>query len=251
VSKSATCLVLLSSVAIAHSSCASVATQPRRANDPRGLVASDAKEPVSLFPSDTAILTDAEIARILDVRVGLRNRVRLAVLHLDHRSMDFGYLYGGEGVPIGWLNADMFALLRKLERVHDASYLPSVLIPAKLTVGHLREAGARYQADLLLIFRTECRTYQQYRLFRASQAKAYCLADAALLDVRTGIVPFTSRATKDYLIEEKDTEIDLAETVRRSEQTAVEAAMLENATNLASFLKSVSVAPAEVGAGRK
>jgi hypothetical protein len=31
----------------------------------------------------------------------------------------------------------------------------------------------------------------------------------------------------------------LAETVRRSEQTAVEAAMVENANNLAAFLKSL------------
>jgi hypothetical protein len=238
VSKYRTHLILPASILlVALSSCASVATQPRPERDLKA-AEGDSKEPLSLFPSDTATLTDAEIAHILDVNVRLRSRVRLAVLHLDHRSVDFGWLYGG-GAPVGWLNAEMFAVLRKLDRVYDASYLPSVLIPSKLTVAHLREAGARYQADLLLIFRTECRTHQQYRLFRASRAKAYCLADASLLDVRTGIMPFTSRATRDYLIEEKESEIDLAETVRRSEQTAVEAAMLENANNLASFLKSL------------
>lgn len=245
---SATRLIALTWLAIAPASCASVGTQPRPATDLRGPAEREAKETLSLFPSDTEILSDAEIARILDVRLGLRSRIRLAVLHLDHRSVDFSYLYRGEGVPIGWLHADMFAMLRKLERVYDASYLPSVLIPAKLTVGHLREAGARYQADLLLIFRTECRTHHQFRIFRASQAKAYCLADAALLDVRTGLVPFTSRATRDYLVEEQKSEIDFAETVRRSEQTAVEAAMFENASNLASFLKTL---PSGEGDGGK
>jgi hypothetical protein len=239
VSKHPTHLIPAAILLVALSSCASIATQ-RRPDDWKA-AEKGSKEPLSLFPSDTATMTDAEIARILDVNVRLRSRVRLAVLHLDHRSVDFGWLYVGAGAPVGWLNAEMFAALRKLDRVYDASYLPSVLVPSKLTVAHLREAGARYQADLLLIFRSECQTYQQFRLFRASRAKAYCLADASLLDVRTGLMPFTSRATKDYLIEEKESEIDLAETVRRSEQTAVEAAMLENANNLASFLKSLPV----------
>ena len=47
------------------------------------------------------------------------------------------------------------------------------------------------------------------------------------------------RGDRDCLIEEKESELDLAETVRRSEQTAVEAAMVENANNLAAFLKSL------------
>jgi hypothetical protein len=216
-------------------SCGSVSTQMR----PREPASPTAEGPLSLFPSDAAALADAEIARILDVRVALPAHVRIGVLHLEHRSADFSWLYSGERTPATWLFAGMFTALRKAERAYDASYLPSMLVPQKLTVGHLREAAARYQADLLLIFRTECRTYQRYKVFSASEAKAYCLADAAVLEVRTGLVPFTSRATQDFLIEEKKEDVELGETVRRSEQLAAEAAMTENATNVVAFLRGL------------
>jgi len=214
--------------------CGSIATQPR----PYAAALAGARDegPTSLFPSDAETMGDAEIARILDAQVALPRRARIAVLHLEHRSADFGWLYAGERAPATWLFADMFTTVRKSPRAYDVSYLPSVLVPHKLTVGYLREAAARYQADLLLIFRTECRTYQQYRLFSASQARAYCLADAALLEVRTGIMPFTSRSLQQFLIPESKADLDLSETVGRSEQTAAEAAMAENAGNLATFL---------------
>jgi hypothetical protein len=107
------------------------------------------------------------------VRPVLRDRLRVAVLHLGHRSVDFAWLYHAEPVPATWLQEKLFTALHGAAGVHDASYLPSFLIPVKLTVAHLREAAARYQADLLLVFQTECRTHQEYRLFQASRAKAY------------------------------------------------------------------------------
>jgi hypothetical protein len=228
----AICLALL----VTTGSCSSVSTQMR---PHQAALPPPTEGPLSLFPSDAAALGDAEIGRILDVRVALPAQVRIGVLHLEHRSADYGWLYAGERTPATWLFTGMFEVLRKAERAYDASYLPTMLIPQKLTVGYLREAAARYQADLLLVFRTECRTYQQYNVFKASEAKAYCLADAAVLDVRSGLVPFTSRATQDFLIKEAREDVELGETVRRSEQLAAEAAMAEIATNVVAFLRAL------------
>ncbi len=216
--------------------CSSVASRPHERLQMSG---DETAGPLSLFPDDQAVLADADIERILQARPVLRDRLRIAVLHIGHRSVDFAWLYHSEPVPATWLQEKLFASLNAAAGVHDASYLPSFLIPPKRTIGHLREAAARYQADLLLVFQSECRTHQQYRFFQASQAKAYCLADAGLLDVRTGLVPFTSRAVQEYLLEEHRSDLDLGDTVRRSEQTAVEAAMAENAQNLVTFLGSL------------
>lgn len=221
---------------LAAAGCASIASRPHPAL--HTVSPNDQQQPVSLFPADRAALSDPEIEKILSARPLLRPEMRVAVLHLEHRSVDFSWLYRSEPVPTTWLHEKLFAALRGAAGIHDASYLPAFLTPQKLTVGHLREAAARYQADLLLIFRTECRTHKQFRLFSASQAKAYCLADAGVIDVRTGLVPFSSRAVEQYVIDQQQAEMDLEETVRRSEQTAVEAAMAENGRNLAAFMES-------------
>ena len=64
--------------------------------------------------------------------------------------------------------------------------------PAEYTF--LREAAARYQADLLLLFRSSCRTFERYRLFEQDQARAFCAVESVMLDVRTGLVPFVATA---------------------------------------------------------
>ena len=228
---------------LAATGCASVASRPHPSLHTAPPDGPDEQQPLSLFPADGAALSDTEIARILSARPLLRPEMRVAVLHLEHRSVDFSWLYRSERVPATWLHEQLFAALRGAPGIHYASYLPAFLTPQKLGVGHLREAAARYQADLLLIFRTECRTHKQFRLLSASQAKAYCLADAGVIDVRTGLVPFSSRAVQQYVIDQEKAELDLEETVRRSEQTAVEAAMAENGRNLAEFMRAAQRRP--------
>jgi hypothetical protein len=220
--------------------CSSVATQARSS---RYSAATEdrpaAGAPLSLFPSDEATLGDADIARILAARPALGSHLRVAVLHLEHQSNEYGWLRDDVRTPTTWLLEKLFATLRGAEGVEDASFLPSFLVPQKITVGHLREAAARYQADLLLVFRSECRTHEEFRVFRPSLAKAFCLADAGVLDVRTGIISFTSRALEEFTIVEEQSELDLMETVRRSEKIAVEAAMAENGQNFASFVAAI------------
>jgi hypothetical protein len=47
------------------------------------------------------------------------------------------------------------------------------------------------QADLLLVFRVSSDTYTQYRAFAKDKVKAYSTCEMVLLDIRTGLVPFT------------------------------------------------------------
>jgi hypothetical protein len=228
------CLVVISSSV----GCASVATRP----PPPGLQERPAEPGASLFPGDAATLDDREIARILGARFEPRARMRIALLYLEHRSMDVGWVYGPRQTASAQapssINEKLIGVLRGAAGVYDASYVPSFMSPTKLTVGNLREAAARYQADLLLLYRSECHTFEEYRVFRPSRAKAYCVAEAAAIDVRTGILPFTSRAVRDFEVVELSDDLALAEAVRRSEQLAVDGAMVENGQNLVKFLQA-------------
>jgi hypothetical protein len=230
-------LILLTLVIV--TGCGSVSTQkpPPNAIEPH-----DPEE--SLFASDAELLSDDDINRILKTRVHIPEAIRVGLIFLEHRSLpDYGrywYYYRIEE-PTEELRLAVKPVLRLRDddRVYDVSYLPTFLLPEQLTVGVIREAGARYQADWVLLFKTETRSYSKWRPFRPDQARAYCVAECAVLDVRTGIIPFTSRAKQNITIEEEDKEWSATETVERSELVAIEAAMNENIDNLLRFLKQI------------
>ena len=201
---------------------------------------SEEKE-VSLFPSDAAVLSDAAIATILDSTVRLPKRARIALLHIEHRSAGRFWGWGPYWTTIGPTVQQEVATavaqqLQTSSRVQQASTLPTFLLPEKPTVGHLREAAARSQSDLVFVYRTDCQAYERTRFFRASQAKAFCSAESALLDVRSGIVPFTTRSLRDFTIAQQSSDAGFLETVRKAEAQAFTSALEENARTLVGFL---------------
>ena len=117
--------------------------------------------------------------------------------------------------------------------------LPSLMIPRQMSIPVLREAAVRMQADLLLIFRVAGDTYAQYRVFAKDKAKAYSTCELVLLDVRTGLVPFTRVLTRERLELKQSTDLDLAEAMRRAEERAATEALKTAADELVTFVKSV------------
>jgi hypothetical protein len=191
----------------------------------------------SLFPGDASVLSDEAIAKILQHRYRAPRVSRIALL-------PFGWARWS-----GWseqlavvtdeINAEVLAILRSSRKVYDAAILPSILVPEKRTVGHLREAAARFQADLLLVFRSACESFEKYRLFRANQVKGYCHVEAVLLDVRTGIVPLVASSLKNFGGSQEPGDFDLREAVLRSQLTAL-AALGEISRSVVSFLEKDS-----------
>jgi hypothetical protein len=188
-------------------------------NNPEG-----GDEEPSLFKSDTEILSDSAIRRILEYRLELPSSSRLAVLQVGARSVE-DWRWSGEPRLPGEVTEKLLTALRSSARVRSASPLPSLLVPRHRTVGYLREAAARYQADLLLVYRTDCRTFERYRVFAADVVKATCVVEAVLIDTRTGIVPFTATVSRNFEAKKAKTETNFGETVRRVELEAVAAGL--------------------------
>jgi hypothetical protein len=189
----------------------------------------------SLFGGDEAVLSDAEIARILEYRYTAPLLTRVALL-------PFGWsTWSGwseeMAVSAAAVDADVIATLRGSARIYDASFLPSILVPEKRTVPYLREAAARYQADLLLVFRSGCQSFERYRWVGEDQSRAYCAVEAALLDVRTGLVPFVASSTENYDITESETDLNFRETILRSQLAAIAASLQEIAASVVAFLE--------------
>jgi hypothetical protein len=110
--------------------------------------------------------------------------------------------------------------------------------PPQATIPTLREAAVRLQADLLLVFRLTSDIYYQPRLFARDQIRAYCTCEAVLLDVRTGLVPFTAITTRDRLEKKAKQDLDINETMRRAETAAVLDSLRTASDKLTDFLQS-------------
>lgn len=189
----------------------------------------------SLFSGDAATLSDEAIQKILAYEYSppLLSRVAL---------MPFGReVWSGWSeelaVASGKMRTDVLDRLRASPRVYDASYLPSILVPENRTVPHLREAAARYQADLLLVYRSYCESFDRYRIFAADRSRAYCGVEAVLLDTQTGLVPFTTVATRTFDVVENQDDTNFRETRLRAQLDATAAAMGDVSNEIVQFLE--------------
>jgi hypothetical protein len=185
----------------------------------------------SLFRSDLEVLSTEEIDKILSFRVQLPSDAHLAVLRLGSSEdlLSWAFLTGAN---------HPFAVLAETPKLARVSWLPSLLIPEKLTVPLLREAAARFQADLLLIYRTPCQRFQDYRLFGSDTARTYCVAEGVLLDVRTGIVPFSSAVPREVQAKETGADVSFHETMKKAEAAAISEALVDLAKQLSTFLQA-------------
>jgi len=188
-----------------------------------------------LFSGDAATLSDEAIQKILayDYVPPALSRIALMPSGRDAwSSWSEELAFASEK-----MQTEVLERLRASPRVYDASYLPSILVPEKRTVPHLREAAARYQADLLLVYRSHCQSFERYRIFASDSLRAYCGVEAVLLDTRTGLVPFTAVATRSFDVVENPSDTNFNETRLRAQLDATASAMSEVSAEIVRFLE--------------
>lgn len=188
----------------------------------------------SLFKGDQAVLSNQELDRILTAKVTLADRHRLAVVRLTGRSALFQTIANLEAE-----NSELFLKsLSAAPHFSQVRFMPALLIPERRTVPYLREAAARFQADLLLVYGTRLRTFQRDRLIGADEAKAESVVESVLLDVRTGIVIHSAHAAEGIMARKLPGDLNFAETVAKAETDAMGKALLKVAVSVVEFVNA-------------
>lgn len=198
----------------------------------------------SLFSSDQSVLDDAAVKTILSSKLELPAKAKIALMRFpdSEAQKNYGRYYWRSEEYLKLLQSQMDALstaLRASEQITETTPLPSLMTPQRASIPLLREAAVRMQADLLLVFRVNSDTYFQYRMLTKDRVKAYSTCELVLLDVRTGLVPFTRVISREQLELKLSTDFDLSETMRRAEQNAAAEALNQAAADLVAFVKSV------------
>jgi hypothetical protein len=214
--------------------------------DEGGLYESQPTLAASLFRSDQAVMDDEAVRRALASHVVLRARARIALMKFPGAENAALRFYGS----FYWRSEDYLKTqqtyidtvsckLTASERVAEVILLPSLLTPKEATIPVLREAAVRLQADLLLVFRPTSDIYYPSKIFTRDQVKAYCTCEAVLLDVRTGLIPFTTVITRDRSDQKEKEDLDLNETMRRAESAAVLDSLNALSDQLVTFLAGI------------
>lgn len=196
------------------------------------------KASASLFASDAAEVDVEAIGKLLDTKVVIPTPARMMVIRLDqprHPQWESGKLaLKDHGVQAAFIGE-----LRKCKRLMDVAYLPPLLSPDTRTIPHFRQAAARCQADLILVYRAQSRIRTRDRILARDQAKALCTVEALLVDTRTGIVLFTSMSVQEHIAKKSDDDFDFSETSDRAQTEAVGQSLAEIGSDLAAFMDVV------------
>ncbi len=220
---------------ITLSACASVSTNHRPSSYNQEYNSAPSFS-ASLFGGNAEGFNEEAIQKILSYRLSLPAQSRVAILNLN-QDASWRYYSNSFTHLDDEMIKGLITNLNQSPRVYDASFLPALVIPQKKSLTTLRIAAARYQADLLLTYRTYCELFKKYKFIDPDIIKAYCTVEAIALDIRSGIVSFTAISTNEFTTEKKDEDINFFETHKKAEMKAINAGLAEVSLTLRDFIE--------------
>ena len=199
------------------------------------------QEPItqSLFNDKDSNISEENIQKILNGSYKLPDQLRVAVVKLESKQTQRNYYYWRDEHYLKAQQSyqDMLSgILKGSSRVSQTSIIPSILVSSNPTFTNIRESAVRMQADVVLIYSINCDIYEKYRLFSSTDIKAFATTQVVLMDVRTGLIPFSTIATKDFQSKKQKEDMDDSEAKERVKNQAVLLTMEEIGTQLSAFL---------------
>jgi len=201
----------------------------------------------SLFPSDKNVLEEEAIQKILTSKFAMPRTVKVALFRLTDaqqqqaiRYYGYGYWRSEEYLKIQQTYIDTIAQeISKSDRVDEVASIPAVLTPKEPSLPLIRETAVRLQADMVMVLKLSTDVYERYRMFQTSQAKAFCTCEGFLFDVRTGLIPFSTIITKEFLATQEKADASFTETMVRAQKEAALLALAALGQDTVTFLSEI------------
>lgn len=184
----------------------------------------------SLLKDAKAMLSEEAIKTLLESRIRIPERAKIAILPLGHTST--------HAEESGWgaqaysrqveIPQERKTYLEALElplaqtgRLSEITHVPSLMLPQEISLTRLREVAALMQADLLLVYSTKSLliSWRAFMLLAPDEVRAVASIELILLDVRTGVVPYAETFDAEHVERENSDDYSLADTQRRAEKT--------------------------------
>lgn len=187
-------------------------------------VNNDAPITKSLFDDKNSTISEENIQKILDGNYKLPNDLRVAFVKLESSQNQRRYYYWSDEQYLKSQQEylDLFSeKFKNSNRVKSIATIPDILISKNPTFMSIRESAVRTQSDIAVIYSINSDIYSQYKLFSKTNIKAFATTQLIVLDVRTGLVPFTTIVTKDFQGKKNETDLNESEATNRIKNQAV------------------------------
>jgi len=191
----------------------------------------------SLFTDRAGTISEENIQKTLDGSYRLPSSLRVAVVRLENMPQRRSFWNDEDYAKTQQSYLDLFTdKFRQSPKVKSVSLVPDILISKSPSFTVIRETAVRMQSDVVLVYSISSDIYSKYKVFSSPDMKAYATVQLILLDVRTGLIPFSTVITKDYLSKKKKDELDTSEAMGRVQKEAVLAAIGETSRKAIEFL---------------
>ena len=201
----------------------------------------DLREPIteSLFADKDRTLSEENIQKLLDGKLTLPDTLRIALFRygMNNRSYSKFMNYADENAVKSQQSYidTLVAGLKDNRRVKNVHPIPSLMLSSSPTITQLRETSVRLLSDLLIVYSSTSDIYYKYKVFKKDETKAFATTEVLIMDIRTGLIPFSTTITKDFLTKTlPDETID--ETRKRAEKEAVILTLMETGSRIDTFL---------------
>jgi hypothetical protein len=195
----------------------------------------------SLFNDKASNISEDNIQKVLDGTYKLPQQLRVAIVRLEPTPQSKRYYWNywsdEQYLKTQQSYLDLFAdKFKQSQRVTKFSIIPDLLISKTPSFTNIREAAVRMQADAVVVYAISSDIYSRYKLFSKPDIKAFATTQLIILDVRTGLVPFSTIVTRDFLSQKKKEEVDNGEAASRIQSEAVLLTINEIGQKITEFL---------------
>ncbi len=194
----------------------------------------------SLFNEKNSSISEENIQKILNGNFKLSENLRVAIVKLESNQNVRKYYWSDEDyLKTQQSYLDLFTKnLKNSGKVKTVKLIPDLLISNNLSFTNIREAAIRTQSDIVVVYSISSDIYSKYKMFSKTDIKAFATTQLIIMDVKTGLIPFTTIVTKDVQSKKQENELNDSEAVNRTKNEAVLSTINEIGEQMNDFLKS-------------
>lgn len=176
-------------------------------------------------------LSEESIQKVLNSKIKIPNRVNLAVTRIDSTST---FQRIDDDVAKSFYDKKNWG-----KRVQTIIPMPQVLVNYPISISGLRHSAVLLQADMLLIVMPSSYGNWKFRWFDNNKAKATTSLEVLLMDIRTGVIPYTSIITETIEVTKINKDEDNNELVTRAKISSEKNALIQVANQVQAFLNTM------------
>lgn len=194
----------------------------------------------SLFNEKNSSISEENIQKILNGNFKLSENLRVAIVKLESNQNVRKYYWSDEEyLKTQQSYLDLFTRnLKNSGKVKTVKSIPDLLISNNLSFTNIREAAIRTQSDIVVVYSINSDIYSKYKMFSKTDIKAFATTQLIIMDVKTGLIPFTTIVTKDVQSKKQENELNDSEAANRTKNEAVLSTINEIGEQMNDFLKS-------------